>query len=535
MYDLLIVDTQIVDGTGSPWRHGNVAIKGDRIVAVGHTWSDEATITLDGKDLVTCPGFVDFHAHSDLSLLANPRAESAIRQGITTQVNGNCGVSGAPLTSEEATDLRRISLYADQANTIRAIPYTWRSMAEYLDLFRQHGTAINFVTMVGNSNLRRIVMGAQERSPTAEEMSEMKRVLAQALDEGGWGLSTGLAFVPDRYSTTEELIELCGVVRRYGRTYATHMRDYMAALLESTAEAIRIGKETDIPVDIAHFNSVGRKNWGRIPLAIERIESARAQGVDVCFDNPTLYSRGSSGGGGQNLLPPWALEGGTQKMLERMRDPEQAARAKRDVENGGWTNWFTIRWDDTLLTKVSTSANQRYLGQTIAEIAAHRGEQPIDTAFNLLLEEDAQFHMAPVTKCWDDIDYVVSHPLCKIASDGTALAPYGPLAGCKHPRSYGTFPRALGRLVRERHVLRLEEAVRKMTAAPAARLGLTDRGLLRTGLAADICIFDPESVIDQANWNNLEAYPKGIETVIVNGRLVIRDGEHTGALPGRVL
>jgi N-acyl-D-amino-acid deacylase len=222
-------------------------------------------------------------------------------------------------------------------------------------------------------------------------------------------------------------------------------------------------------------------------------------------------------------------------MLERMRDPEQAARAKRDVETGGWTNWFTIGWDDTLLTKVSTSKNQHYLGQTIAEIAAQRGERPIDTAISLLLEEDAQFHMAPITKSWEDIEYVVSHPLCKIASDGTALAPYGPLAGCKHPRSYGTYPRVLGRLVRERRILRLEEAVRKMTAAPAARLGLSDRGLLREGLAADVCIFDPKSVIDRADWSNLEAYPQGIETVIVNGKIVIQDGDHTGALPGLVL
>jgi N-acyl-D-amino-acid deacylase len=532
MYDILIKDTQIVDGTGNPWRYGNVAVKGGRIVAVGNTLSQEAALTLNGEGLVTCPGFVDFHAHSDVTLLVNPRAESAIRQGITTQVNGNCGFSGAPLAAEDAADLRRIPSYADLADVI---PYNWQSMAEYLDLFRQHGTAINFTTMVGNSNLRRMVVGEDERAPTPEEMARMKRILARALEEGGWGLSTGLSFVPDFYSTTDELIELCGVVRRYGRIYATHKRNYTGGLMESTAEAIRIGEEACVPVDIAHFSGYGHENWGRIPEAIALVEAARGRGVDVAFDNPPVYSRGSSGGGGLNLLPPWALEGGTQKMLERMRDPEQQARAKHDVEHGVWDNWIKLRWDETLLTKVSTTENQQYVGQTITAIAAQREEEPIDTVFNLLLEEDAQYHMAPVVKSQEDTDYVVQHPLCKLSSDGRARAPYGPLAGCKHARSYGTYPRLLGRFVRERGVLRLEEAVRKMTSAPAARLGLTDRGLLQEGLAADICIFDPQTVIDRADWENTEAYPEGIETVIVNGRIVIHDGEHTGALPGRVL
>jgi len=533
MYDILILNTQIADGSGNPWRYGNVAVKGERIVAVGNTPSDDAAITLDGRGLVTCPGFIDFHAHSDITLLVNPRAESAVRQGITTQVCGNCGSSGAPLTPEKTADLHRIPMYIGLAD---AISYTWQSMDEYLDLFRQHGIAINFATMIGSSNLRRIVVGEEERSPSAEEMTRMKSILAQALEEGGWGLSTGLSFVPDCYYTTEELIELGGVLRRYGRIYATHMRDYTAELLESTAEAIRIGEEAGIAVDIAHFSGYGHENWGRIPEAIGLVEAARARGVDIAFDNPPVYTRGMSGRGGLNLLPPWALEGGTQEMLERMCDPEQAARAKHDVEHGGWgKQWAKPRWSDTLLTKVSTSKNQQYVGQTITEIAAQRGEKPIDTVFNLLLEESALFNMAPVAKSQDDIDYVVKHPLCKLSSDGRARAPYGPLAGCPYAHSYGAFPRLLGRLVRERGVLRLEDAVRKMTAAPAARLGLIDRGLLRAGLAADICVFDPRTVIDRANWENTEAYPEGIETVIVNGQIVIRDGEHTGVLPGRVL
>lgn len=532
MYDLLITNTRIVDGSGNPWRYGNIAVVDGQIVAVDNTLSTEARMTIEGRGLITCPGFIDFHAHSDVSLLVNPRAESAIRQGITTQVCGNCGFSGAPLTAEETGDLHRISLYADLADVI---PYSWQSMAEYLNLFRQNHIAINFATQVGSSNLRRAVVGADERSPNAEEMTHMKGLLARCLEEGGWGLSTGLSFVPDLYYTTEDLIELCAVLRRYGRGYATHMRDYTAGLMESTAEAIRIGDEAGVPVDIAHFSGYGHENWGKIPHAIELVEAARARGVDIAFDNPPLYARGSSGGGGLNLLPPWALEGGTDKMLERMRDPDLAARAKREVENGSWHNWIKLRWDETLLTKVSTSGNQRYVGQTITEIAAQRGEAPIDTVFNLLLEEGAEFHMAPVVKSQDDIDFVVRHPLCKISSDGEAVAPYGPLAGCSHARSYGTFPQVLGRFVRERGVLRLEDAVRKMTAAPAARLGLKDRGHLRPGFAADICVFDPETVVDRADWENTEAYPAGIHTVIVNGQVVVRNGEHTGALPGQVL
>ena len=532
MYDLLITDTQIVDGSGNPWRHGSVAVKDGVIVAVGSTLSDDALTIIDGRGQVTCPGFIDFHSHSDITLLINPRAESAVRQGVTTQVCGNCGFSAAPLTSEESANLGKVPLYADLAE---AAPYSWQTMAEYLDLFRQNGVAINFATQVGSSNLRRAVVGRAERSPDKEEMARMKRLLSQSLEEGGWGLSSGLSFVPDIYYTTEELIELCGELRDYGRIYATHMRDYTAGLMESTAEAIRIGEEAGIPVDIAHFSGYGRSNWGKIPEAIALVEMARARGVDIAFDNPPLYTRGSSGGGGLNLLPPWALEGGTEKMLERMRDPAQAARAKHEVEHGSWHNWNPHRWDETLLTKVASSENQCYEGMMITEIAAQRGESPIDTVFNLLLEENAQLHMAPVVKSQDDIDLVTRHPLCKISSDGEAMAPYGPLAGCRHARSYGTFPKVLGRFVRERNVLRMEDAVRKMTSAPAARLGLTDRGLLRAGFAADICIFDPQTVIDRADWENTEAYPDGIHTVIVNGQAVIWEGEHTGALPGQVL
>ena len=532
MYDLKIVGTRIIDGTGDPWRYGDIGVRDGRIVALGKTSSAEARLTIDGSGLAACPGFIDFHAHSDLSLLVNPRGESAVRQGITTQINGNCGFSGAPLGPEDVADLARIPTYA---NLAEHIPYRWQSMAEYLDLLRQHGMAINFATMVGNSNLRRTVLGQDKRSPNAEEMTRMKSILAQALEEGGWGLSTGLSFVPDYYSMTEELIELSEVLRQYGRVYATHMRNYSTGLLESTAEAIRIGEEAGIPIDIAHFSGYGREHWGKIPQGVDLVEVARKRGVDVAFDNPPVYTRGSSGGGGLNLLPPWALEGGTAKMLERMRDPELANRAKRDVEQGGWHNWINFRWDDTLLTKVSTTANQAYVGETIAEIAARRGEESIDTVFNLLVEENGQFHMAPVVKSREDIDYVVKHPLCKLSSDGEALAPYGPLAGCDHARSYGTYPRLLGRFVRERGVLPLEEAVRKMTSAPAARLGLKDRGLLREGLAADICVFDPNAVIDRADWKNPEAYPLGIEWVVVNGQVVIQNGEHTGALPGRVL
>ena len=532
MYDLLIVNARIVDGAGNPWRHGNIAVKNGLIVGIGYTLSDEALVTLDGAGLIVCPGFIDFHAHSDVSLLVNSLAESAVRQGITTQVNGNCGFSAAPLAPDAGVELKHISMYAGLADFVSG---TWQSMAEYLDLFRRQGIAINFATQVGCSNLRRAVIGENQRSFSPEEMGRMKGMLAQALEEGAWGLSTGLSFVPDLYNSTEELIELGHVLRRYGRIYATHMRDYTAGLMESTAEAIRIGEEAGIPIDIAHFCGYGYENWGRVPGAAGLVEAARARGVDVAFDNPPVYKWGSSGRGGLNLLPPWALEGGTQRMLARMQDPQLATQAKSEVEHGTWHNWVKLRWDDTLLTKASTEKNKHFVGQTIVEIAAQRGEAPIDTVFSLLLEEGGEFHMAPAVKSEDDIEWVLRHPLCKISSDGTALAPYGPLAGSEHLRSYGTFPRVLGHYVRERAALRLEDAVRKMTSAPAARLGLKDRGLLRAGFAADICMFDPIRVMDRTTWDNPEAYPEGIPTVIVNGQIVVRDGKHTGALPGRVL
>jgi N-acyl-D-amino-acid deacylase len=531
MYDLLITGGRVVDGSAAPWFAADVAIVDGRIVAIGQLASAEAGARIDATGLVVAPGFIDFHAHSDVTLLADPRGESAVRQGITTQVVGNCGLSAAPVRAEDVPRYQRDGLVF----TFPGYTWDWTSMAEYLARLRQARPSINVISLVGHTALRTAVMGQADRPPTPEELAAMQRLLAQALAEGGRGFSSGLTYMPSCYASAEELIALASVLRGSGRAYHTHLRDYSRYLLEAVAEALRIGEEAGVPVYISHLYAAGRAHWGeKTGQAVRLVEDARRRGIEAGFD-ATLWPRG--GGPFQQSIPNWAREGGLELMVDRFRDPVLRGRIVDEVEHGAddWQGWLRPDWDDCLISRVGCPRNAAWLGRTVGDLARERGQAPAETALDLLVEDEGQLWSAPTIKREEDIALVLKHPLGIPISDGFALAQDGPLAQPDLPKSYGAFPRVLRYHVRELGLLTLEETVHKMTAAPAARLGLWERGLLRPGLAADLVIFDPATVGERADYLHPTEYPAGIAYVIVNGQATVGPAGHTGAFAGQVL
>ncbi len=527
MYDLILRGGRIMDGTGSHWYHADVAIADARIAAMGRDLGG-AGREIDASGLVVSPGFVDMHAHSDVTLLVNPRAESAIRQGVTTQIVGHCGFSAAPVHPEKQEALRRDSFIF----AFEGYDWTWNDMAGYRAALAHARPAVNVATLVGHGALRQYAMGQAARPATEQELAVMKVELDKALAQGARGLSSGLTYAPGRFSDTDELIELGKVMRRHGGIYHTHMRDYSRFILDSMREAIRVGAETHVPVNISHLNPPKGKNMVGDLTAF--IEDARARGVQVTFDN-TIWTRG--GGPYMQMLPDWAQEGGIAAMKERLADPLTRREIARQLEEGApdWQGWTPPNWEDSLIARTGRREHDAWCGRTIAELAAERDLPAAETALILLLEDNGQFWTAPTIKLQDDLNQMLSHPLSVPMSDGFALAPYGPLSQPTMPRSYGTFPRVLGRYARDWNVLPMEVAVQKMTSMPAQRMGLMDRGLLRPGLQADITIFDAETILDRETYQDPHAFPSGIEYVIVNGQLVVERGEQNETRPGRVL
>jgi N-acyl-D-amino-acid deacylase len=526
--DLKIEGATVVDGTGTAGGRTDVGIRDETIVGLGDLSREPAgrTLTVSGK--VVTPGFIDMHSHSDWSLWANRRAESKIRQGVTTEVVGNCGFSPAPVATEHLDALRGFALALP-----RGLDFRWRSMEEYLDAFDAHGTALNVVQLVGHGALRIAAMGFVRREPTAEELREMQRLLGAALEAGAWGLSTGLIYAPGSYATTAEIVTLARVAARHRGFYASHIRGEGATLLTAVAEAIRVGREADLAVQISHVKSAGRPNWGNVPNALALVDAAVADGLDVMAD---VYPYVASSTVLRTLLPAWALEGGVEAMKWRLADAETRARIREEVTASGDGQSLVDRvgWDNVLIS--SCPRRPEAEGRRLAELAAAWRKDPFDVAAELLAADDGQAHVVMFQLDEADLRPALLHPRVMIGSDGSALAPHGELgAGRHHPRSYGTFPRVLGHYVREERLLSLPQAVHKMTGLPARRLGLRDRGVIRVGAKADLVVLDPRTVIDVATFDDPHRYPRGIEHVLVNGRFVIRDGEHTGSLPGTLL
>ena len=527
-YDLLIVNAHIVDGSGSPWYEGSVAVKNGRIADIGRIGSVTAKRTINVKGMVVAPGFIDLHSHSDFTLLAAGKAESKIRQGVTTEILGEHWSAGpvlGPAVPEVDNELASYGL-----------PRTWSTLGEYLSALQKHGMAVNVASYVGSGQVRMDVMGNVNRPPTASELEQMKVLVDQAMREGAIGLSAGLIYPPNSFATTEELIDLAKVAAKYGGIYTSHIRDEADHETEAIREAIEIGERAGLPVHILHIKVAGQQNWGKMTNIVALIQAARDHGLDITTDQYP-YIAGMTGL--QMTLPPKYLEGTHQQVIDRLRDPKAREEVRRLIETGvpGWENHVqgTGGWHGVMVAAVQNTANKQYEGKRMDEVAHRMGKDPVDALCDLLASEETFPFAIYFAMSEGDVRIAMQQPWVGFGSDGVAVNPEMTFMGRPHPRFYGTFPRVLGAYVREQKVLSLPDAVRKMTSLPAQIVGLTDRGLLRPGTAADITIFDPEKVMDAATFEEPSQYPAGIPYVIVNGVLVIDEGKHSGALPGRVL
>ncbi len=526
-YDLIIRNGKIVDGSGNPWFYGDVAVKSDRIAAVGAVKGD-ATRVIDATGLVVAPGFVDMHSHSDWVLLEDGNAQSKVRQGVTTEIIGE-STSVAPATGK----LKPRTVSAKNQ------PFEISRLRDYFSAVERAGISVNVASYVGEGTVWECVMGTSFARPSADELHTMKDLVAEAMSDGALGLSTALMMPPSSLATTDDLIELCKVVREQGGIYATHMRDEGLGIFDSVKEAIEIGQRARVPVDILHLKIADEKYWGRMKEVVSLIDEARRNGVNVQA-NIYPYTRGNNDL--VSIIPPWAHEGGRAQLLARLKDAAQRPRLKQDIRDGvpGWYNHYTAVGGDW--SRMLISANNRYKGLTMDRVIAIKSEgktpapDPLDILFDLLIEENGSVGTVYAHHTEQDMNLALSQPWCSIGSDGSALAIDGPLRrGHPHPRSFGTFTRVLGVYVRERGLLRLEDAIRKMSSLSAAKIGIRDRGLLQSGLFADIAIFDEKRVIDHATYEEPFQYSNGVEYVIVNGQIVIDKGTHTGARPGRAL
>jgi N-acyl-D-amino-acid deacylase len=540
MIDLLIRNGWVVDGLGdpepyAPWVRADVAVADGRIVRVGTHDGEEVRTTIDAAGLIVAPGFIDIHSHSDGFLLENPRAESLVRQGITTVVMGSCGMSAAPLFGE----------YRPSASIMPAkLKWDWRSVPEYLDRLESTGVSLNVIPLVGHGNIRGAVKGYGAGDATASELTEMKRILAEALDGGTWGMSSGLIYPPGSFTSQGELVALLGTVHRHGGVYHTHIRGQGENLLAAMSEAIDTARVAQVPLHVFHHKGMGDGNAPKVRFTLAMVDEALAEGLDVTLD---MYPYHAGQGGLGLFVPPWAHEGGPTSLVERLRDSRTRARLRREMMEPSLVPGYQsyVRelgpekcWDHVLICECSQERNKPLAGRSLAQ-ARPAWKDPFDFVFDLLVEEGGDVPV--VIPDYIDLDdtylqMVLRHPVTMFGSDGYALAPYGPLGeGVPHPRSYGTFPRVLGRFVRERKLFTWQEAIRKMTSLPARFLGLKDRGAIRVGNWADLVIFDPERIIDRATFMEPHQYPEGIAYVVANGVAVVKDGEHTDARPGHVL
>ena len=528
-YDLVIRNGHIIDGTGSPWYSGDIGIRNGRIAAIGYLGTAQAKRTVDAHGMVVAPGFIDMLGQSELTILVNPHLPSKIFQGITTEFTGEGG-SAAPLN--EAI------IKADQLgyDHLKITP-DWRTLGQYFARLEKQGMGINLGTYVGATQVRRMVLGDDKVQPTPAQLEQMKSLVRDAMREGAVGVSTSLQYAPAPYASTEELIALAAEAAKFGGVYATHMRSEGSAITAAIDEAARIGREAHIPVEIWHLKAAGKPQWGEMPRIVAQIEKARASGVDISANTyayPAWFNSFSA------FIPPWAHDGGEVKMVERLKDPAARTRIRKEMETPSteWDNeWQEIAGPEAIL--VSVVQNPQLLplqGKTVAEIAKLWNKDAIDTIFDLLIQDNAYTYVAVFGMSEPDVALALQQPWVSVDNDSQGTAPDG-LLGQEHPhpRAYGTFPRILRKYVREEKKLRLEEAIRKFTALPAQRMRLSDRGVLKAGLWADVVIFDPATITDRATFESPNQLSQGMQYVLVNGVPVIDGGKATNALPGKVL
>ena len=577
MLEVLIANGRIVDGTGNPWFRADVGIEHGEITAIGDLQGARATRIVDAKGLVVAPGFIDIHSHSETNLIVNGNAESKIRQGVTTEANGNCGTSAVPWRTPAPDDagkpssfISRLNRLLNQIGSFEERP-DCTTVAGYSDLLEKQGISVNAATFVGHTNIRQMVMGNEDRAPTAEELDEMKALVEQAMSEGAIGLSTGLEFAPSGYAETDEIIELCKIVARHDGVYATHQRNRDTHYAEATTEAIEIGRKAGVRVQLSHF--VPRyPAHDTMAALLCMVDQARREGVDVTFDVITpldapreqrIRLRDGYHWAGQSLgpqlVPPWGFEGSAEEVLARLRDPEARARFRNEHipqwklfgcpagkfrilgTDYDYPNGVPPKWDGILLNNCDGS--RELIGQTLADIAKIKGmADPWDAAMEVLIAEIEEtgnpnpgINILGTSTAERDSLTALMHPGASVTSDRAALAPYGELAEERSPNSYGAFARVFRKYVREKSIFSIEEAVRKMTSVPAASLRLSDRGMLRVGARADIAVFDPETIADNATIEEPSQYADGVEYVLVNGKVTIENGDHNGTRAGSVL
>ena len=525
MHDILIRGGTLFDGTAAPGVAGDLAITDGRIAAIG-TITGAAKKIIDAKGLAVAPGFIDIKTHSDFTLPINPKAESKVRQGVTTEIIGHCGFSVAPALPGKVEMLKGYL-----SPSAPWLPFRETSFPDYLNTFP--ATAVNAGMLVGHNTLRLMVMGMAERKPSTAELAQMIALAEDALNAGALGLSSGLFTPPGSYAAAEEMIALGHMLKRHNAGYFTHLRDEANHVIEAVEEAIAVGEACGIHVEIVHFKCSGTDNWGKAATALAMIADAKARGVDVDCDSYP-YAAGSNPL--KNILPPWVQAGGVEAMIERLRAPATRTKIRDDIARDGLNNWGRIPSWDCIQVSISPNLPQ-HAGRSIAALAAERGTDPIDTLCDYLIDDNGATRVLVTSISEDDIRTIVASPLPLVGSDGNCVAPYGTVGkGMPHPRFYGTFPRILSRYVREQNALPLPLAIHKMTGATARALKLKDRGLLRAGFRADVAIFDPEDFTDRATYADPHQFPSGARTtVIVNGTLVVDNATHTGALPGTVL
>lgn len=522
-YDVIIRGGRVIDGTGAAPVVADIAIEGDRIVQIGPVQGSSGN-TIDAAGKIVCPGFIDIHSHTDLSLLVDPRAESKIRQGVTTEVAGQDGSSLAPLTDARLRSLQ------DGYGRRYGVDIGWTDFTGLLNTFEQQGIGLNFISLAGQGTIRGYVVGYENMPASARQVDAMKDLVDQAMSEGAWGLSSGLEYTPGSFADEDEISELGRVAAGYSGFYATHMRNEDDFLVEAVREAISTARKAEIALQIAHFKASGRRNRDKVAVCFDMIEQAIGEGMDITLDRYPYIAYATTL---QNLFPTRFRAGGAEAFVNRLQSPDVLPAMRRaavdKVEMLG-------DWSAVMITSVGTAENQDYVGRRVSEIVARSGQDPFEFVRELLIAENGSVGMVGFGMSEEEITSVLTHPLVMVASDGGAAAVSGPLSETTpHPRYYGTFPRVLGKYCRDEGLFDLPTAVHKMTGQPAQRLGLADRGRIDVGLVADLVVFDPVTVIDRADFMNPHQYAQGIESVLVNGTVVIDGGEHTGALPGKVL
>ena len=528
-FDTLIVNGRIIDGTGSPWFAADIGVRDGRIAAIGNVGTAHALHRIDAHGQVIAPGFIDMLGQSEYTILVDPRLPSKIYQGITTEITGEGG-SAAPVGGEASEDLTK-----DLAHL--GLNLDWADFSGYFARLERQGIGINIGSYVGATAVRKVVIGNADRKPSQEELSRMRDLVREAMRQGARGLSSSLEYAPAPYATTAELISLAQVAASEGGIYATHMRSEGDGIDAALEETFRIAREASIPVEIWHLKIAGKSNWGRMPDIVARIDDARQKGLDIGADT---YAYTAWFNEMSAFVPPWAHDGGKEQLLSRLRDPVTRERIKADMlkPSAEWDNeWNEVSGPEGILVGVVHNAEMKALqGRTIREIAASRQADPLDTLLDILVADDASSECAVFGMNEDDVALALKQPWTSVNNDSSGAAIEGLLGSFHpHPRAFGTFPRILRKYVREEHLLSLEDAVRKFTALPAGRMRIADRGLIKEGLWADIVIFDPESVTDQATFSEPNQLSVGMNWVLVNGQPVIANGEMTGARPGKVL